>query len=506
MLATIAAEGRLLRLYTQNVDGIDTRLEPLATAIPLEEKGPWPRTIQLHGGLDKMVCSKCGELSDFKADIFEGTETPPCSACEGMDMAREACGKRSHGIGRLRPRIVLYNEYNPDQDAIGAVTTADLKSRPDAVIVVGTSLKIPGVRRMASEMCKVARGRKDGFTAWINNCDEPSGPEFQDCWDLVLKGDSDEVARHAAIPQWNDKDIGEYVDVTGKKVQKSVVKIELEGKAVAEAKGMVTPSASPRKGTPVPVVIEKAKSKRQTTLFEDKKATVTKPRTALPKKSTKVAAPEPEKRSPAKRKASTASILPPPKKTTATAAAAKTPVGRPPAKKTTAKKSAPATKRTSSITNTITRAFTSTKSTTVASAKPIKKLETPILPPTKEIGSIKPAFPKLSVFRNRTENKNTLRPIRQREVRNNSISRVRYMPEHMTPTSAQCTNSSKPFEIPESPLEEVELKNVGRRLDSSFASQNSLELSPSAQIRRESRTTISPRGSLPNGMAHLIDT
>ena len=133
----------MLRLYTQNVDGIDTRLEPLATAIPLEEKGPWPKTIQLHGGLDKMVCSKCGELSDFKADLFEGTETPPCSACEGMDMAREACGKRSHGIGRLRPRMVLYNEYNPDQDAIGAVTTADLKSRPDAVIVVGTSLKIP---------------------------------------------------------------------------------------------------------------------------------------------------------------------------------------------------------------------------------------------------------------------------------------------------------------------------------------------------------------------------
>lgn len=494
----------MLRLYTQNVDGIDTRLEPLATAIPLEEKGPWPKTIQLHGGLDKMVCSKCGELSDFKADLFEGTETPPCSACEGMDMAREACGKRSHGIGRLRPRMVLYNEYNPDQDAIGAVTTADLKSRPDAVIVVGTSLKIPGVRRMASEMCKVARGRKDGFTAWINNCDEPSGPEFQDCWDLVVKGDSDEIARHAAIPRWNDKDIGEYVDVTGKKLQKGVIKIELEGRAVAEAKSMVTPSASPRKGSPVPVVIEKAKTKRQTTLFEDKKATVTKPRTALPSKTTKVAAPEPEKRSGVKRKASTALILPPAKKTTA-AAASKKPIGRPPAKKAPAKKSAPATKRTSSITNTITKAFTSTKSTTVASGKSVKKVETPILPPTKETASHKPALAKLSVFRNRTENKETLRPIRQREVRNNSTSRVRYMPEHMTPISAQCTNSSEPFEIPESPLEDVDIGPVGRRLDSSFASQNSLELSPSAQIRRESRTTISPRGSLPNGMAHLID-
>ena len=372
MLATIAAEGRLLRLYTQNVDGIDTRLEPLATSIPLKEKGPWPKTIQLHGGLDKMVCSKCGELSELKAELFEGEETPPCGACEGMDMAREACGKRSHGIGRLRPRMVLYNEYNPDQDAIGAVTTADLKSRPDAVIVVGTSLKIPGVRRMASEMCKVARGRKDGFTAWINNFDEPSGPEFQDCWDLVVKGDSDEVARQAAIPKWNDRDIGEYVDVTGKKVQKGHIKIEIEHKAVATSKGMVTPSASPRKGTPVPVVIEKATKKRQTTLFEEKKPAITKPRTAPPSKSERQFSPE-KLRVPLKRKASiasTASILPPPKKAATIL---------PPKKKAPVKKAA-STKQANTITNT----FTATKSARIASGKPLKNIETTILPPTKE--------------------------------------------------------------------------------------------------------------------------
>src|SRR5580700_2394404 len=64
MLATLAEEGRLMRLYTQNVDGIYTALEPLATTVPLNPKGPWPRTIQLHGGLEKMVCTKCGELSN----------------------------------------------------------------------------------------------------------------------------------------------------------------------------------------------------------------------------------------------------------------------------------------------------------------------------------------------------------------------------------------------------------------------------------------------------------
>ena len=59
---------------------------------------------------------------------------------------RAVAGKRSQGIGKLRPRLVLYNEGNPDAEAIGSVSEADLLSRPDGLVVVGTSLKIPGVK------------------------------------------------------------------------------------------------------------------------------------------------------------------------------------------------------------------------------------------------------------------------------------------------------------------------------------------------------------------------
>lgn len=275
----------MLRLYTQNVDGIDTRLQPLATKIPLNSKAPWPKTIQLHGGLDKMVCSKCGELEEFDAALFEGTETPPCKACEGMDQAREAVGKRSHGIGRLRPRMVLYNEYNPDQDAIGAVTTADLRSRPDAVIVVGTSLKIPGVRRIASEMCKVVKGRKDGFTAWINYDPEPTGPEFQDCWDLVVYGQCDEVARHAGLPLWNHE-IGDFKVVTKEDEKKIDISVELKHKGL---QGIITPTPSPRTGSPVP--LKDIKKMRQPKLFADAKVLKT---TVAVKLEKKEQAPTPE--------------------------------------------------------------------------------------------------------------------------------------------------------------------------------------------------------------------
>lgn len=253
MLATIAEEGRLMRLYTQNVDGIESALEPLATTVPLDKKGPWPKTIQLHGGLSKMVCTKCGHLSDFNGTLFEGPEAPSCKECEVHDSLRVAGGLRSHGIGRIRPRMVLYNEFNPDEEAIGAVSHADLKSRPDAVIVVGTSLKVPGIRRLVKELCGVTRARRGGCTAWINFDPEPVGIDVKDCWDLVVRGECDEVARHVALPKWDDKDCGPYTVVEDSSpTTKQDYKVVLPSKPldVVKKEGFLTPGASPRLQSP----------------------------------------------------------------------------------------------------------------------------------------------------------------------------------------------------------------------------------------------------------------
>ncbi|UKZ80584.1 hypothetical protein TrVFT333_008346 [Trichoderma virens FT-333] len=172
LLASLAQEGRLLRLYSQNIDCLDVSMKPLATEIPLPLKAPG---------------------------------RPPSSYT--VDCRTWHAGKRSHGIGRLRPRFVLYNEYNPDEEAIGNVSSADLKARPDCVIVVGTTLKVPGTRRLVREMCQVARGRRDGLTIWINTDAEPKDALFKDCWDLVVRSPCDKVAYMAALPPW-DCDIG----------------------------------------------------------------------------------------------------------------------------------------------------------------------------------------------------------------------------------------------------------------------------------------------------------
>ena len=216
LVARLAAEGRLLRLYTQNIDGIETSLPPLATEVPLKHKAPWPRTIQLHGGLEKMMCQKCRHISNFQPDLFNGPTPPPCPECVSLDSLRTVeAGKRSHGIGRLRPRIVLYNEHNPDEEAIGAVTTSDLRQRPDAVIVVGTSLKIGAVKRIVREMCGIVRDRRIGTAIWINRDPVPPRKEFEDAFDLIVKGDADDVAKIAGLREWDDltKDVAEeYTD------------------------------------------------------------------------------------------------------------------------------------------------------------------------------------------------------------------------------------------------------------------------------------------------------
>jgi NAD-dependent histone deacetylase SIR2 len=335
MLASIASEGRLMRMYSQNIDTLDTQMPPLATTVPLNTKAPWPTTIQLHGGLENMVCTKCGHLERFNASLFEGPEPPPCEKCKEQDEVRTAfAGKRSHGIGKLRPRIVLYNEYNPDEEAIGNVSKADLRRVPDAVIVVGTSLKIPGVRRLVKEMCQLTRSRRDGITAWVNLDPEPQGAEFKDCWDLVVRGKCDDIAELVNLPRWDQQDIGdrESYMVTGDEMKEKKctdglnrdrIDVLLERKrsrsadhegfvasqeaqTLADRKskllehgGMPTPSASPRVRSPLPTVkpVAKGKSKQGTLTFGKGSVSTTAqpPKPAAPKRKSRPAKKEPTK-------------------------------------------------------------------------------------------------------------------------------------------------------------------------------------------------------------------
>jgi NAD-dependent histone deacetylase SIR2 len=199
VIAALAKEARLLRLYTQNIDGIDTQLPLMNTLIPLPLKGPWPKTVQLHGNLRTIRCLKDPtHLAPFDPALFGPGSLPGCAECEKDERENEAKNedkRRARLIPVVRPRICLYEDnYYADAVAISEVQAADCKKKIGAVIVVGTALKVPGAKRFAKEICRRAR-ECGGFTAWIN-LNTP--PRDLDCLDLIIKGDCETVAWHVS--------------------------------------------------------------------------------------------------------------------------------------------------------------------------------------------------------------------------------------------------------------------------------------------------------------------
>ncbi len=176
----LAHNGCLLRHYTQNIDCIERRLPNL-----------WGKTVQLHGRIDKAKCQFCGWNGPLESEWFCGSGLPDCNRCEEIALERERMGKRRLGVGRLRPNVLLYGEDNPKGDMIGELTEQDLRTGPEVVFVVGTALKVPGARRLVTELSHAAKAR-GGFTVWINTDAPPFGLKL--LLDFAFQGDCDEVA------------------------------------------------------------------------------------------------------------------------------------------------------------------------------------------------------------------------------------------------------------------------------------------------------------------------
>jgi len=70
LLATLAYNGHLLQLYSQNINGIDTAIELLRTKVFLLKKALWLKTIQLYRYIRKIVCLKCYKVFNFQIKLF----------------------------------------------------------------------------------------------------------------------------------------------------------------------------------------------------------------------------------------------------------------------------------------------------------------------------------------------------------------------------------------------------------------------------------------------------
>ncbi|KAJ6258285.1 hypothetical protein Dda_7206 [Drechslerella dactyloides] len=180
-IKTLSETGRLLRCYTQNIDGLEA-LDGLCMDI---SRGAGKRgkgkekigrevgceVVQLHGDLEMLRCTQCAKLHDYDHERVEtllGGDAPGCPDCSKKADDRLAAGKRSINVGTLRPNIVLYDELHPQGEAIGQLTHYDAtKMTPDLLLIFGTSLKVIGLKRIVKAFAAKVKSR-GGRVVYIN--------------------------------------------------------------------------------------------------------------------------------------------------------------------------------------------------------------------------------------------------------------------------------------------------------------------------------------------------
>ncbi|KAK0495196.1 DHS-like NAD/FAD-binding domain-containing protein [Armillaria luteobubalina] len=238
LLQSLDDSGKLLRVYTQNIDAIETKCglsfgvpefeekktksayrpshveQPSSSRLPTPPRET-PRCIPLHGTLQMIHCQICNHsfpLDDYVTSLLAGVP-PHCPECTALERTREVIGKRSRGIGKLRPSVVLYNEAHKDGEGVGEVVRRDLvgsskgkgRSGADLLLVVGTSLRVPGTKRMVREFSKAVRCRQSSptpnteeestFKSIYLNLDFPVPTrEWEGVFDTWIQGDAQEFA------------------------------------------------------------------------------------------------------------------------------------------------------------------------------------------------------------------------------------------------------------------------------------------------------------------------
>ena len=112
VIAELEKRGMIEAVITQNVDG-------------LHRKAGSENVVELHGSLERYVCTVCGRKYDsqfVEKEIWKG-EVPKCPECEGL----------------LKPDVVFFGEPLPELELLKAYRIAE---ESDLSIVVGSSLVV----------------------------------------------------------------------------------------------------------------------------------------------------------------------------------------------------------------------------------------------------------------------------------------------------------------------------------------------------------------------------
>jgi len=87
-------------------------------------------------------------------------------------------------MGFIRPNILFYSEDNYNGVKIGKIVLKDLQKAPNILIIAGTSLKVPGAKRLVKDFCHATKAYGKTIV-WINIEAAPS--RLNTTFDFVVR-------------------------------------------------------------------------------------------------------------------------------------------------------------------------------------------------------------------------------------------------------------------------------------------------------------------------------
>lgn len=81
---TLETKGKLLRSYTQNIDGLESRAGVSCTSAKAKRKMKDAKNVQLHGNIHRVRCTLCSAQMEYTkehGEAFRLGEAPDCPDC-----------------------------------------------------------------------------------------------------------------------------------------------------------------------------------------------------------------------------------------------------------------------------------------------------------------------------------------------------------------------------------------------------------------------------------------
>jgi NAD-dependent SIR2 family protein deacetylase len=204
----------------------------LYTSIPTDSNNSDPpvKCIPLHGTVEELKCSDCSsvyKLEAYFSDLEDG-RFPECSQCSEEMSIRARSNKRNRKkkVPRLRSNIILYDEEHPQGEDIANAENSDI-CQGDFLLVVGTSLKIPGTQTFVRKFAKILHdnsttkstknSKKLPQVIYLNDC-FTNQSAWKSTFDGWVEADCEEFARTGLKKlekEWSDKTLDDGTEAKG---------------------------------------------------------------------------------------------------------------------------------------------------------------------------------------------------------------------------------------------------------------------------------------------------